>query len=245
MVTATVSGVDFQVVPKTFKNTPVEATDLDLTFSVKVSEAGCYAIDVELYHNVSTSPFADPCIATSQRALKLPCQCFERDTDRKFQIAGSTPGVPPPGPDPQTPPRMGSDAAGQPGQGSGGTRILPPLKGTWPEDDTRWGNTLDVYAKINVISCHQQNCSGREPCLWILTRKLSDPVGSSTTDQARVEVIDGVGHDKAEATIFDAAKGGAGLIKLHSSIPSLHRDMRSIARRLDSIERQLDLKKEE
>lgn len=241
MITATVSGVNFQVVPKTFKHTPVEATDINLVFSVKVSEAGCYAIDVELYHNVSTSPFSDPCIATSLRALALPCQCFERDTDRKFVITGSTPGVPPPGPAPQVPPRIGSDAAAQPGEGSSGTRILPPLKGNWPEDDTRYGNTLDVYAKINVISCHQHNSSGHEPCIWISTRKLSDPVGSFTTDQLKVEVIDGTGHEKAEGIILDAAKGGAGLIKLHSSIPSLHREMRSIARRLDLIERHIGL----
>ena len=244
MVTATVSGVNFQVVPKTFKNTPVEAGDIELTFSVKVSDAGCYAIDVELYHHVSTSPFADPCIASSLRALALPCQCFDRDTDRKFQINGSTPGVPPPAPTPQTPPRIGADAAGQPGEGSMGTRILPPLKGTWPEDDTRFGNTLDVYAKINVISCHQQGCSGHEPCLWLLTRKLSDPVGTVNTEQLTVEVLNGGGPDKAEALIFDAAKGGAGFIKLKSSIPSLHQDMRSVMRRLDLIEKQVGTKDE-
>ncbi len=241
MATATVSGVNFRVVPKVSRDTHVETTDVDLVFSVKVSDAGCYAIDVELYHHVSTSPFHDPWIATSLRALELPCQCFERDTDRKFQINGSTPGVPPPAPDPQQPPRIGADAAAQPGQGSGGVRILPPLKGTWPEDDTRWGNTLDVYATINVMSCHKQNCSGHDPCLWISTRKLGDPVGTANTDRLPVELINGRGPEKAEAFILDAGKGGAGLVKMRSSIPSLHQDLRSVTRRLDSIERRIGL----
>lgn len=245
MTTATISGIDFQVVPKVSRDTAVEATDVVLNFSVKVSEPGCYLIDVELFHNVSTSPFSDPLIATSQRALALPCQCFDRDTERKFQITGSTPGIPPPALAPETPPRGGSDAAAQPGQGSSGVRLLPPLKGTWPEDDTRWGNTLDVYATIDVISCQQGECSGKHPCLWLSTRKLGKPVGTGKTDQKTVELINGRGHEKAEEFGVGVVKGAAGaVLKMRSSIPMLHEDVRSIARRLDRIETQIGLKAE-
>lgn len=234
--TAIISGIDLQIVPKVSRNSPLDSGDLELSFNVAINESGCFTIEVELYHRVSTSPFSDPHFATNLRALQLPCQCFAAQEERPFVIRALAAGQTVPPPDPESPPRGGADAAGQPGGRVGRARVLPPMKGNWPEDDTRFGNTLDVYATIDVISCNKPGCSGNDPCLWIRTRELGKSIGHVKTDTHRVDVIDGVGPDKLEKLMLDAGKGGAGLIKMHQDLPRLFRNVTLMDERLGRLE---------
>jgi hypothetical protein len=174
------------------KNWKLGPKNLEIDFSVKVEQAGCYAIAVTLLDDDDLS--GDDIIASNLEVGKLPCLCFKEGETRKFAINGGDGPTPTP---------------------EAGRTQLDPITGQWPASDGPFDDTLELYATIELYLCKQGPCTPNG-CRWLNCGRLSDFTSVTTYSgkehPQKTEIVDGEGWAEGMGLIEKAASAGGSLI---------------------------------
>jgi hypothetical protein len=170
MPSAYISNVDLETPLHVWKGQPITGKEMQLDFTVRVSNDGCYAIAIEIYDYHLWRP--NTVIASNLNHSTLDCTCLKKGEAYVFHATGDS-GAADPAP-------------------AGSTPVPNPIHGSWPESSGPFSDTMNLFAKIDVYYCRRACPPQGGSCGRISVHRLDVLCGTVENDDERrkVKIVD-------------------------------------------------------
>jgi hypothetical protein len=173
MAEVIVNAVTWTASDEVGKNEPIRRDQLGGHVDVKVPEAGCYAVRVELVqHNLADF---DHILGTNADGTDLKCWCFKADESRHFKYHGA-----------------GGPAGGTVRYDESDREELDAVHGTWPPYAGVFDDVLTPYIQASVFRCPKP-CDESGNCASCPVGSLGTSLKDDKTSDHRMKIYNGEG----------------------------------------------------